>query len=89
MLKAQITQEELDSGRIEKQVPGVVRLEEMYGQEVPQVLVELTSAMKTLKEHRVVVKQLENEIEHSEQARTLEQLNKLESLYMLERSYIQ
>lgn len=59
----------------------------MQGRQLPQIFVELSQALQTLKDHRFEVKQLETELQYSQ--KSIEKVNKLESLYTLERSYIQ
>lgn len=59
----------------------------MKDKQLNHIFVELASALQTLKDHRFEVKQLETELQYSQ--KTVEKVNKLESLNTLEKSYIQ
>jgi hypothetical protein len=85
MLKAAITQDNLDGKPRDTVIVNGLRLNDLHGQEVPQVLLELAQAAATLREHRVAVKQQEVELAHS--AVTSQQVHKLEALYTLEKAY--
>lgn len=89
MLKCGLTAEEVDSGIIRNQEvhDDAITVQDMQGRQLPQIFVELSQALQTLKDHRFEVKQLETELQYSQ--KSIEKVNKLESLYTLERSYIQ
>ena len=89
MIKCGLTAEEVDSGIIRSQElhEDAITVQEMQGRQLPPIFVELSQAIQTLKDHRFEVKQLETELQYSQ--KSIEKVNKLESLYTLERSYIQ
>jgi len=87
MLKVGVTQEELN-GRPRSQADHThLSILEMQNSEIPQLLVDIATYMQALKDQRSQTRQLELEIGHANLP-TAQQVNLLESMYILEKSQI-